>query len=67
MTRKNRQTQTLITVEPSDHEGLWTCICEAHDRCCDFDTKQQATYFAASPADWCQECYEVWEQKGKPR
>lgn len=61
---KNRMTGTHITIEPSDNgEGLWTCICEEHNRCCDFYSKTEARYFAASPVDWCEECWKVWAER----
>lgn len=64
ITRKNRQTGTLITVEPSDNgDGLWTCICEEHGLCCDFDNKRQAIYFSASPVDWCEACYPLFVER----
>lgn len=55
-TTRNRQTGTLITIEPSDEGYGWQLICEEHWSVCHFDTVTDARSFRAEPSVWCEEC-----------
>lgn len=64
ITRVNRQTKTRITVVSAEAASLddgdgatrWYTICEDHSETCGHPTRKLATWFAASPTDWCEGC-----------
>jgi hypothetical protein len=66
-TRKNRQTGTLVTVINAANAHLcdgagttkWYAICENHNCLCGFSTKKLATWHAADPAGWCEDCFDA--------
>ena len=60
--RRNRQTGTHITLDWGD-DLMYLLLCEEHDRACEFATLSEAKSFAASPADWCEECGRLLETK----
>lgn len=61
-TTTSRQTGTSVTLTPGD-DLPWMLVCEEHDRCCEFHTKREAQRFAATPADWCEDCGDAWAAK----
>jgi len=66
ITRRVRQTGTLITVvtaqdlglDDNEGEGKWYTICEEHSVTLAHRTKALANHFAPVPCEWCNECAE---------
>ena len=57
LTRRSRQTGTLVTLEEhSDPELPWLLICEEHHTTMQFETKSAAIKFMPVPNEWCEEC-----------
>lgn len=57
-TTKNRETGTLIDTIVYDN-GTVTLNCQDHDRCCDFDSQNEARPFRSHPSEWCNECADM--------
>jgi hypothetical protein len=67
VTRKNRQTGTMITVGRSSDLGVnggdgWALICEDHGMVMHVDTRKLADWHAVDPMGWCEVCNGTIEQ-----
>lgn len=61
VTRRNRQTGTLVTVVSEEEAQLdpglkWWTICEDHGRLVGHYTKADAIAWASDPKGWCGVC-----------
>ena len=68
VTRRNRQTGTLVTVARADEIGAdpidpWLTICEAHNEFVGHPSKRLAVWHAADPAGWCYSCRTIVDSK----
>jgi hypothetical protein len=61
-TTRNRETGTLITMEPSDEGPGWQLICESHYSVCHFDTITVARSYRAAPSVWCADCAAIAQE-----
>jgi hypothetical protein len=52
---KARETGTYVYLMEGD-DLPWMLVCDAHDMCCEFDTKAQAIDFRSAPTQWCEDC-----------
>lgn len=64
VTRRNRETKTLVTVVSAEEAGLddapgsrWYTICEDHNVAVSHATKRLARWHSAKPTTWCEECH----------
>lgn len=55
ITRRNRQTKTMVTVYDEPGTGYFT-ICEDHQEAVQHPTLTAARSWAAEPRVWCQGC-----------
>lgn len=67
ITRRNRQTRTLVTVCTAEAEGLdlttpWFTVCDDHGGAIGHYTKADALFWAAAPASWCDGCSALHNQ-----
>lgn len=61
ITRRNRETGTMITVCESDEgeiaEGIpWMTVCDDHGSCVCHETLAVARSWASKPSVWCEDC-----------
>ena len=61
ITRKNRQTGTMVTVVSEsivqlDADMKWWTICEDHSRLIGHETRKAAEEWATEPKTWCGVC-----------
>jgi thiol-disulfide isomerase/thioredoxin len=66
MTRRNRQTGTLVELVDNrdgsfeaDSEYGWATVCLDHGDYCLHDTRKLAESWMAEPAQWCSYCDEI--------
>lgn len=72
-----RETGARVLIIDCDHmdnmgfprdQGRWALICWTHSTVLHlpevFDTYKQATWQAAHPSHWCDDCYEIAELEG---
>lgn len=61
VTRRNRQTGTMITVCSAAEFGAdpadpWLTVCEDHNQLVGHPTRRLANWHSADPAGWCSDC-----------